>query len=121
MAESNGRDPKTGQFLKGWKGGPGRPKGYREKLINQYLQDLFEAWKTRGVEALQGISGTDLVKVVASHTPKESEVSVTKRDDIRQLTDEQILELIADTDAALIQIGFAAGVIGTAEDTGKLN
>ena len=23
----NGRDPTTGQFLKGWKGGPGRPKG----------------------------------------------------------------------------------------------
>ena len=29
---TNGRDPKSGKFVKGWKGGPGRPSGHVDLL-----------------------------------------------------------------------------------------
>ena len=40
------RDPKTGRFLKGGKGGPGRPKGSRSKLS----EDFFKALVEKGAE-----------------------------------------------------------------------
>ena len=48
----SGRDPKTGRFEKGWKGGPGNPHGGRSarfrsmllsKVTDQHLEEALEA------------------------------------------------------------------------------
>ena len=50
------RDPKTGQFVKGWKGG-GRPKGAKDKLNQQVIGTLERIWAIRGDEIIEHLAG----------------------------------------------------------------
>ena len=57
----------------------GRPRGSRNKLEEDFVSDLCEAWKTHGKIAIDTLATTDIptfVKVVASVIPKESKVTV---------------------------------------------
>jgi hypothetical protein len=49
------RDPKTGQFIKGWKGG-GRPKGAKDKLNQQVIGTLERIWQIRGDEIIEHLA-----------------------------------------------------------------
>ena len=49
------RDPETGQFLKGWKGG-GRPKGSKDKLNQQVIGTLERIWQIRGDEIIEHLA-----------------------------------------------------------------
>lgn len=44
--ERSQRDPKTGHFLPGWKGGPGRPKG-QARTLEAHFQQQFGETNTR--------------------------------------------------------------------------
>lgn len=41
------------QFKKGWKGGPGRPKGSRSKLSEAFLQALNDDFAEHGREVIE--------------------------------------------------------------------
>ena len=49
------RDPETGQFIKGWKGG-GRPKGAKDKLNQQVIGTLERIWASRGDEIIDHLA-----------------------------------------------------------------
>ena len=51
------RDPETGQFLKGWKGG-GRPKGAKDKLNQQVIGTMERLWSQRGDEIMEHLADT---------------------------------------------------------------
>jgi hypothetical protein len=70
-----GRDEHTGRFVTGNKGG-GRQKGSRNKLGEQFIDDLYGEWKRSGVEALKSVAKDDpvaFVKVVANILPARLE------------------------------------------------
>jgi hypothetical protein len=71
---NNGRDPKTGQFVKGYEGGPGRQKGSRNRLAEDFLRDLHTEWEKSGPEALSKCAKDEpatFCKIVANLMPKE--------------------------------------------------
>jgi hypothetical protein len=63
------------------KGGPspnpaGRPKGSRNKLAEDFLSDLREAWQQRGKSAISDLSSDQLCNVVVKTLPKEMTLEV---------------------------------------------
>jgi hypothetical protein len=78
LKKMTGRDPETGQFVQGYKGG-GRPKGSRNKLGEAFIADVYAKWQARGGEALERMIDTDpggFVRVVAQVLPDKLEVDV---------------------------------------------
>jgi hypothetical protein len=72
-SSSTSRDPK-GRFLTANNGGPGRPKGSRNKLGEEFLDDLIEEWRASGKKALALCAArepTQFIKVVANVLPRE--------------------------------------------------
>ena len=57
IKQDGGRDPVTGQFVKGWKGG-GRPKGSKDKLNQQVIGTLERIWASRGEEIIEHLAST---------------------------------------------------------------
>ena len=53
--KQEGRDPVTGQFVAGWKGG-GRPKGSKDKLNMQVIGTLEKLWTQRGDEIMEHLA-----------------------------------------------------------------
>ena len=73
------RDPKTGRFLQGTTGLPGRPKGARNKLAEAMIDDLYQDWKAHGIQAIRKVRETrpaDYLKIVAMVVSKAEDVSV---------------------------------------------
>ena len=84
------KDEKTGRFVTGNIGG-GRTKGSRNKLGEQFIQDLYASWAEKGAETIETVRierPHEYVKVVASILPKELNVNHTGLDD---MTDEQLI------------------------------
>jgi hypothetical protein len=72
------RDSRSGRFLTGNSGG-GRPKGSRNVLGEQFLDDLRETWATHGKTALARCASeepTQFVRVIASLLPREAQLDV---------------------------------------------
>lgn len=98
------KDPKTGRFLTGGKGGPGRPKGSRNKLGEAFLDDVYADWKQHGKETLEVMrqeKPAEYVKVVASILPKELNVKI---DPLEELDDATLDERIGELTAAFAQL-----------------
>jgi hypothetical protein len=60
-------------------GGPGRPKGSRNKLGEAFIADVYAKWLARGGETLERMIDTDpggFVRVVAGVLPDKLEVDV---------------------------------------------
>jgi len=57
IKQDGGRDPVTGQFRPGWKGG-GRPKGSKDKLNQQVIATMERLWKERGDEIMEHLAST---------------------------------------------------------------
>ena len=53
--KQEGRDPTTGQFVAGWKGG-GRPKGSKDKLNQQVISTMERLWSQRGDEIMDHLA-----------------------------------------------------------------
>jgi hypothetical protein len=77
MSRTNGldqRDTKTGRFVTGCNGGPGRPQGSRNRLGEDFISDLRVSWAKHGREAIENVVRNrphDYLKVIASLLPKE--------------------------------------------------
>jgi hypothetical protein len=71
---NNGRDTRSGRFLRGNRAGPGRPVGSRNRLATKFLDDLHKQWRKSGAEVLARVARDDpvqLMKVVAAILPRE--------------------------------------------------
>jgi hypothetical protein len=77
MSRNNGldqRDGKTGRFLSGNVGGPGRKIGSRNKLGEAFVSDLHDRWIKDGPTVLDAVikdKPHEFLKVVASLLPKQ--------------------------------------------------
>jgi hypothetical protein len=83
-----------GRFLTGNSGG-GRHKGSRNKLAEDFITDLHEAWKANGKEVIAAVLAdkpVDFLKVIAGVIPKEVKIDRTAVDD---LGDDEIAAYLA--------------------------
>ena len=123
MDQELAKDDK-GRFLTGNIGG-GRPKGARNKLGEEFLQDMLADWKINGVEAISKVRDEKpdvYLKVVASILPKELNVRVSEFDD---LTDDQLARQLAAIATQLanagVDFGPRIGAPETPEQTGSVS
>lgn len=101
MSDEILRDPDTGVFLKGKKGGPGRPKGNRNKLGEAFLEALHDDFKEHGISAVVEVrteKPDQYLKVIASLLPKEMNLNVN---DAESMTDDELIKRIRELDAAI--------------------
>lgn len=99
------KDAGSGRFLPGNSGGPGRPKGSRNKLGEAFLTALSDDFDTHGVEAIQAARHEDpvaYVKVVASLLPKELKI---ERSAVEEMSDDELARLI---DLVRAEVGTAS-------------
>lgn len=73
------RDQRTGRFLAGNGGNGGRKPGSRNKLGEQFVADLRDAWEAYGPEALRRCATEEpaqFVRVIAGLMPKDINLNV---------------------------------------------
>lgn len=94
------------------KGNPGRPKGARNKLGEQFLQALQEDFEQNGVVAIEVVRAEkpdQYLKIIAGILPKEMNLNVN---DQAEMSDDELLDRIRTLHGAIAP--FLDG-------TGKLN
>ena len=74
----------------------GRPKGSRNKLSEEFFQDLYDVWQAFGKPALETMAmlyPAEFVRLIASLLPKEPEATTTPV--IKHMSDAQLDAMIA--------------------------
>jgi hypothetical protein len=95
-------------------GNPGKPKGVKHKLQEDFLKDVLAAWEAKGAAAIDDMIADkpgDFVKMVAGLMPKEATLNVNTADD---LTDAELIERIRHLGSAIAP--FLAGGTGNANE-----
>lgn len=101
-------------------GNPGKPKGARNKLQEDFIKDVHAAWEAKGKEAIDLMIADkpgDFVKMCASLMPKEATLNIN---DNSELTDDELAERVRSLAAQLSPFLFdgtgdiAEGTIRTA-------
>jgi hypothetical protein len=86
MTDNNAdRDATTGQFVVGHTGHGGRPRGARNRLGEQFLEDLRDCWQRKGMAALEACADDDpaaFVRCVASLMPKDLNINANLSVDV---------------------------------------
>ena len=94
------RDPVTGQFLKGTKAGPGRPKGSKDRLNVQVIDTLEKLWASRGAEIMDQLAAEKpevLASLVARLIPQQlAEQAITGSDEKVQQDQEVTIRVVTD-------------------------
>ncbi|MES2295220.1 MAG: hypothetical protein V4527_18130 [Pseudomonadota bacterium] len=83
------------RFIPGNNGGPGRPKGARNKLGEAFIEALHDDFKEHGVAAIVKVRDEkpdQYLKVIASLLPKE--LTLNFGDERGELTDDELIERI---------------------------
>ena len=78
------------------KGNPGRPKGSKNKLSEDFLRDICEVWDKHGKDALLTVARDEpakFVQVAASLIPKEMKIETVRR--AAELSDDDLAAIIA--------------------------
>ena len=73
------------RFEKGQPGGPGRPKGSKNKVSEAFWDDLAKQWEEYGEAVLTKMreeDNTQFVKMVALLQPKDYTVTVDRLDEL---------------------------------------
>src|SRR5262245_1850563 len=73
------KDPTTGRFLPGNSGFTGRPRGSRNKLMGEFLDDLRATWATHGKVALERCAVEEpgrFVQIVSNLLPREAKLNI---------------------------------------------
>jgi hypothetical protein len=86
-------------------GNPGRPKGVRHKLTENFLKSLMNEWDRRGDEAIQQLTPKELVEAVGKLVPKD--INITNEEN---LSEADIRARLAELDAVLGPIAGAVAV-----------
>ena len=88
---SNGRNA-LGRFVRGNSGGPGRPKGSRNRLGEEFLSDLYADWTEHGASVIAEVRERNPVaylRTVAGLLPQQVGIT-TVREDVAAMTDEEL-------------------------------
>ncbi len=101
--ETAGRD-ESGKFVAGNPGGPGRPKGSRSRLTEDFLGDLAAAWAEHGKDAIDKVVEEDPARFIelVGRATKQGDVTIVN--EFRGLTDEQLAEQTENLLVSLIQV-----------------
>ena len=96
-----------GRFLTGNNGGPGRPKGARNRLGEDFLGDLYADWSEHGAAVIAQVRERSLavyLRVVAGLVPQQVGITTTSemREEVRAMTDEELNE-------AMVQAALTLG------------
>src|SRR3974377_2353704 len=85
-----------GQFLMGHKGGPGRPKGARNRLCGEFIEDVYADWIAHGAGVLSEVrekSPGVYLRVVASLIPQH--LAIEARDEFADMTSAELRQYLA--------------------------
>ena len=102
-----GKPPVETQFKPG---NPGRPKGSRNKLGEDFIQALYADFSEHGAAAIAVVRSekpSDYVKVIASILPKEVKLTAS----VEEFTDEQLDQRIRQL-ASILNLDIRAGEAG---------
>ena len=91
--ENDGKTSMPWRFQPGNKASPGRPKGARSRLQENFLSALSDDFTENGVEAIQTMRRerpSDYVRCIASLMPKQLEVERPLQD----MTDDELSDSI---------------------------
>ena len=91
--KQDGRDPTTGQFIAGWKGG-GRKKGSKDKLNQQVIATMEKLWSQRGEEIMDHLADTKpevLAGLVARLIPQSLAEEAIQGVDSDEISDKPIV------------------------------
>jgi hypothetical protein len=97
----------NGRFKAGNTFSTGRPKGSRNKLGEQFIDDLYQDWREGGIEAIKRMrrdNPTAYVQTVARVLPKQLEIEVRQSDG---LSDDQLDELMMHYQGRLLELKAA--------------
>lgn len=106
---SDARD-ETGRFSKGRKGGPGRPKGSRAKLGEEFFAALHADFVEHGPQVIAQVRFRHpgiYLQVLAKVMPQKIEIS-TPTDG---MTDEQLEQMLAYAEARIMEMNTIEGVV----------
>jgi hypothetical protein len=84
------------QFKPGNPGGPGRPKGSKNKLSESFLQALTENFAEHGKEAIDHVcknSPGEYLRIIAGLMPKEFMLEVSQEENVNWVINAQPLSL----------------------------
>lgn len=102
-------------------GNPGRPKGARNKLQEDFLKDVLTAWEAKGASAIDDMIADkpgEFVKMVAGLMPKEATLTIN---DHSEMTDDELAERVRSLAAQLAPFlidGTGDAEKGTGRKTG---
>jgi hypothetical protein len=105
VANENTQEKRKGEHLVPYQfqpGNPGRPKGSRNKLAEDFLSDVLGEWQSHGKVAISDMrkkNPGDFVKMVASLLPKDINLNLT--DNLSELSDDELLGEIRKLHASL--------------------
>lgn len=111
------RDEATGQFVKGKKGGPGRPKGSRNLLGEAFLQDMYADWQEHGktvIDTVRAEKPDVYLKTVASILPRDLNVNINP---LEEATDDELIQRLRDLESVIRPFLAADGSGDTGEGT----
>lgn len=94
-------DREAGRFITGNKGGPGRPKGSRNKLGEDFIEALFWDWQEHGrgvIETVRRDRPQEYLKLVAGLIPRQVEMPRGAFDDV---SDDELAAIVAAARAAV--------------------
>ena len=109
----------TGQFIKGKKGGPGRPKGSRNALGEAFLQDMYADWQTHGPETIEKVRDEKpdvYLKTVASILPRDLNVNINP---LEEATDDELVQRLRDLEGIIRPFLGIEASGGDSEGTGE--
>lgn len=109
------RDPKTGRFVHGNSGGPGRPVGSRNKLGEAFLADLHSDWLEHGqavIARCREEKPDAYLRVIAGLLPRDLNLTVNHFDDA---SDDELIDRVRQIDAAIRPLLLAQGKAGSGE------
>jgi hypothetical protein len=89
-----------GRFISGNTGGPGRPKGARNKLSEEFLHALYEDFVAHGREAIRRVAAEsqgEYLRLIASVIPKQ--IGAERENVLASISAERLDEIILAVDA----------------------
>src|SRR5215468_9392697 len=105
LEDTEQRRDEGGRFLMGNIGGPGRPKGSRNKLAQEFIDACYDSWQTHGAAALDRMATETPAKycalmanLIRQHFKVEHDHTLTLSDDELRARLLEIRQKLLDSD-----------------------
>ena len=93
------KDLESGRFLTGNSGGPGRPKGSRNRLSEDFLAGLQADFEEHGPAVIAQVRKDrphEYLKIVASVLPREMQINSEAPREVHEYSTAELLAIIAE-------------------------